>query len=58
MSAQENFSEMILAAAKAANDTARIAFEAGHKEGYRLGYQEAMAKAREIFETTMAKEMK
>lgn len=35
----------ILAAAKAANETARIAFEAGMKEGYRVGFKEGFAAA-------------
>jgi hypothetical protein len=47
-----NFSETVLAAAKANMETARIAFEAGHKAGYVLGYKEgfaaAMTKAQEV----------
>lgn len=43
-----NFSDTILAAAKAANDTARIAFEAGYTAGYRDGANWAFERAKEI----------
>lgn len=45
-----NFSETILDIAKANNESARVAFDAGFRAGYETGYKEALDKAVAILE--------